>query len=137
MEKREYSCTVGGNINWHSHYGRQNGDSLKNYELKPLYDPATPLLGIYSEETKTERDTCIPLFTVPLFSIARTWRPPRCPLTIKWIKNLWYISRMKYYSAIKRNSFESVLIRWMNLEPIIQNQVSQKEIDSLMHIYGI
>ena len=74
-------------------------------------------LGRYSEEIKTEGDTCIPLFTAALFTIARTWKQPTCPSTDEWIKNLWYIYAMEYYSAIKRNTFESVLMRWMNLEP--------------------
>ena len=72
------------------------------------YDPAIPLLGIYPEETKTERGTCIPVFTTALFTIARTWKQPRCPLTDAWIKKLWYIYTMEYYSATKRNAFESV-----------------------------
>ena len=76
--------------------------------MKPLYDPAIPLLGIYPEETKIERDTCILLFTEALFTIARTWKQSRCPLTDEWIKKSWYIYTMEYYSAIKRNSFESV-----------------------------
>ena len=108
--------------------------------MKPLYDPAIPLLGIYPEETKIERDTCIPLFTAALSTIARTWKQPRCPSTDEWIKKLWYIDTMEYYSAIKKNTFQSVLKRWMKLEPIIQSEVSQKEKDKyfvLMHIYGI
>ena len=64
-----------------------------------------------------------------LFTIARTWKQLRCPSTNAWIKKLWYIYTMEYYSAIKRNAFESVLIRWMNLEPIIQSEVSQKKIN--------
>ena len=111
---------------------------LKKLGIKPLYDPAIPLLGIYSEKTKTEKDTCIPLFFAALFIIARTWKKPRFPLTDKWIKKLWYIYTMEYYSVIKRNAFESVLMRWMNLEPIIQSEVSQKEKDKchiLTHIY--
>ena len=67
-----------------------------------------------------------PNVTAALFTIARTWKQPRCPLTAEWIKKLWYIYTMESYSAIKRNVFDSVLIRWMNLEPIIQNEVSQK-----------
>ena len=105
--------------------------------IKPPYDPATPLLGIYPEEPKIERDTCIPLFIAELFTIARTWKQPRCPSTDEWIKKLWYIYTMEYYSAIKRKSFESVLMRWMNLEPIIQSEMSQKENDKyriLTHI---
>ena len=100
---------------------------LKKLGIKPPYDPAIPLLGIYREETKTEKNTCIPLFSAGLFTIARTWRQPMCPLTDEWIKKLWYIYTKEYFSAIKMNIFESVLLRWMSLEPIIQSEVSQKE----------
>ena len=113
---------------------------LRKLGIKPPYDPAIPLLGIYPEETKIEKDTCIPLFIAALFVIARTWKQPRCPLTDGWIRKLWYIYTMEYYSAIKMNEFELVLMRWMNLEPIIQSEVSQKEKDKyciLTHIYGI
>ena len=115
---------------------------LKKLEIKPPYDPAIPLLGIYPEETKIEKDTCIPVYTEALFTIARTWKQPRCPSTDEWIKKLWYIYTMEYYSVIKRNTFESVLMRWMNLEPIIQSKESQKEKNKyhtlvLMHICGI
>ena len=108
--------------------------------IKLPYDPAVPLLGIYPEETKIEADTCIPLFTAVLFSIARTWKQPRCPSTDEWIKKLSYIYTMEYYSAIKRNTFESALMRWMNLDPITQSEVSQKEEEKyhiLTHIYRI
>ena len=90
---------------------------LKKLRTKPPYDTAIPLPGIYPEETKIEKDTCIPLFIVALFTIARTWKQPTP--TDEWIKKLWYVYSMEYYSAIKRNAFESVLMRWMNLEPII------------------
>ena len=113
---------------------------LKKLGVKPLYDLAIPLLCIYPEETKIEKDTCTPMFIAVLFTIARTWKQPRCPLTDERIKKLWYKYTMKYYSAIKRNTFESVLMRWMNLESIIQSEVNQKEKDKyhiLMHIYGI
>ena len=113
---------------------------LKRLGIKPPYDPVIPLLGIYPEETKTEKDTCIPLFVAALFTIARTWKQPGCPSTDKWLKKLWYIYTMEYFSPIKRNTFESVLMRWMNLEPIIQSEVSQKEKDKyhiLTHIYRI
>ena len=114
---------------------------LKKLEIKPPYDPAITFLGIYPEETNVEKDTCIPLFIAALFTIARTaWKQPRCPLKDEWIKKLWYIYTMEYYSTIKRNAFEPVLMRWKNLEPIIQSEVSQKEKDKhciLMHIYGM
>ena len=79
---------------------------------------------MYPEETKTEEDTCSPVFTAALFTVARTWKQPRCPLTEEWIKKLWYIHTVEYYSAMKRYSFESVLIRWTNLKPLIRNEVS-------------
>ena len=110
---------------------------LKKLGIKPPYNPAVPLLGIYPEETKIEKHTCLPLFTAALYTIARTWNQPRCPLTDEWIKKLWYIYTMENYSIIKKNSFESVLMRWVNLEPIIRSEVSQKDKYTLMHIYGI
>ena len=67
------------------------------------------------------------MFTAALSTISRTWKQPRYPSTDEWVKKLWYIYTMEYYSAIKRNAFESVLMRWMNLEPIIQSEVSQEE----------
>ena len=75
---------------------------LRKLGIKLSQDPAIPLLGIYPEETKIERDTCIPLFIAALFKIARTWKPPRCSSTDEWLKKLWYIYTMEYYSAIKR-----------------------------------
>ena len=100
---------------------------LKKLGIKSPHDPAIPLPGIYPEETKIERDTCIPLFIGAPFTIAGTWKQPRCPLIDEWRKKLWYIHTVEYYSAMKRNAFESVLMGWMNLEPIIQNEVSQKK----------
>ena len=81
-----------------------------------------------------------PVFITALFTTARTWKQPRCPLADEWIRKLWYIYKMEYYSAIKKNAFESVLMRWMKLEPIIQSEVSQKEkhqCSILMQVYGI
>ena len=113
---------------------------LKKLEIKLPYDPAIPLLGIHTEETSIERDTCTPMFIAALFTIAGTWKQPRCPLADEWVRKLWYIYTVDYYSASKKNEFESVLLRWMKLEPIIQSEVSQKEkhqYSILMHIYGI
>ena len=91
---------------------------IKKLGIKPPYDPAIPLLGIYPEETKTEKDTCTPMFTAALFTIftiARTWKQPRCQSTDEWIKKLWYIYTMEYYSAIKRKALDSVLTRRLSL----------------------
>ena len=102
---------------------------LKKLEIKLLYDPVIPLLGIYPEENKIEKNTCIPLFIAALFIIVRTWKQPRCPSTDEWIKKLWYIYTMDYCSAIKRNTFESVIMRWMDLEPIIQSEVRERKVN--------
>ena len=116
--------------------------TMEIVQIELPYDPAIPLLGMYIEETRIERDTCTctPMFITALFMIAKTWKQPRCPSSDEWIRKLWYIYTMEYYSAIKKNTFESVLVRWMKLEPIIQSEVSQKEkheYSILMHIYGI
>ena len=79
------------------------------------YDLVIPLLGIHTEETRSERDTCTPVFTAALFAIARTWKQPRCPSADEWRRKLWYIYTMENDSAIKKNIFESVLMRWMKL----------------------
>ena len=113
---------------------------LKKLEIELPYDPAIPLLGTHPKETRIERDTCTPVFTAALFTIARTWKQPRRPLADEWIRKLRYIYTMEYYSAIKKNAFESVLRKWMNLDPIIQSEVSQKEkhqYSLLIHIYEI
>ena len=96
---------------------------LKKLNTDLPYGPSIPL-GIYPEETKIENDTCIPLFIEALFTIDRTWKQPRCPCTDEWLKRLWYIYTMEYYSVILKNTFESVLMRWMNPEPIIYSEVS-------------
>ena len=80
------------------------------------------------------------MFIAALFTVARTWRQPRCPSTDEWIKKLWYIHMVEYYSAIKKNTSDVVSMQWMNLESIIQSEISQKEKDKyhiLTHIYGI
>ena len=113
---------------------------LKKMEIELPYHPAVPLLGIHTKETRIERGMCTPVFIAALFTITRTWKQPRCPSADEWIRKLWYIYTMEYYSAIKKNAFESVLMRWMKLEPIIQSEISQKEkhqYSILMHVYGI
>ena len=96
-------------------------------QIELPYDRAIPLLGIHTEETRIERDTCTPVFIAALFIIARTWKQPRCPSADKWIRKLWYIYTMEYYSAIIKNTSESVLMRWMKLEPIIQSEEARKK----------
>ena len=96
---------------------------LKKLQIELPYDPAIPLLGIHTKETRIERDTCTPMFIAALFTIAGTWKQPRCPLADK---KVWYIYTMEYYSAMKRNEFDSILMRQIKLEPIIQSEVSQR-----------
>ena len=113
---------------------------LTKLQTELRYDPAISLLGIHTKETITERDTCTPIFIAAQFIIARTWKQHRCPWADEWIRKLWYIYTMEYYSAIKKNTFESVLMRWMKLEPIIQSEEIQKEKQQysiLRHIFGI
>ena len=75
---------------------------------------------IYPEKAIIQKDTCTPVFTAALFAIARTWKQPKCTLTDEWIKKLWHMYTMEYYSARKRNKFEPVELRWMNLEPVTE-----------------
>ena len=84
------------------------------------YDAAILLLGVHTKETRIERDTCTPMFIAALFIIARTWKPSIYLSADEWIRKLWYMYTMEYYSVIKKNTFESVLMRWMKLEPIIE-----------------
>ena len=139
-EKREPSCTVGGNVNWYSLYGEQYGGFFKKLKIELPYDPAIPLLGIYPEKTIIEKDTCTPVFTAALFTVARTWKQPKCPSTGEWIKKMWHIYTMEYYSTIKRKEMELFVMRWIDLESVIQSEVSQKEKNKyhmLTHICGI
>ena len=97
---------------------------LKKLEIELPYDSAIPLLGIHTKETRIERDT---RFIAALFITARTWKQPRCPSADEWIRKQWYIYTMEYYSAIKNNTFESVLMRWMKLEPIYRVKKVRKK----------
>ena len=107
--------------------------TMENHVESPLKSrnrtairPSNPgrMLGIRTEETRIERDSCTPMFITALFTIARTWKQPRCLSADEWIRKLWCVYTMEYYSAIKNSTFESVLMRWMKLEPIIQGEVS-------------
>ena len=113
---------------------------LKKLQIELPYDLAIPPLGIHTEETRNERDMCTRMFIAALFTISRMWKQSRCPSADEWIRKLWQIYTMEYYSAINKNAFESVLMRWMELEPIIKSEVSQKEkhqYSILMHIWNL
>ena len=119
MEKKEHSYTVVGECKLVQPLWRTVWRFLKKLEIELPHNAAIPLLGIHTKGIRTERDTCTPVFIAALFIIARTWKQPRCPSADEWIRKLWYIYTMEYYSAIKKNAFELVLMRWMKLEPII------------------
>ena len=127
MEKRELSYTVGGNANWLQPPWTPAWRFLKPLGIELPYKPVIPLLGINPEETRIEGDTCTPIFIATLFTIGRTWKQPRSPSTDEWVRELWYIYTLEYYSATKRNKFELVLMRWMKLKSIIQSEISQKD----------
>ena len=113
---------------------------LKNLKIELPCDPAIPLLDIYPEKTIIQKDTCTPIFTEALFTTARTWKQPKCTSTEECIKKMWYIYTMEYYSAIKRNEIRSFAETWVDLETVIQSEVSQKEKNKyhiLMHICWI
>ena len=94
---------------------------MKKKKKELPYDPAIPLLGIYPEKTVIQKETFTPMFIAGLFTIARSWKPPKCPSRDEWIKKLWYIYTMEYYSAIKSNEIESFVETWMDLESVIQS----------------
>ena len=100
---------------------------LKKLKTEVPYDPAILLLGIYLKKTLIQKDTCTPMFIAALFTIVKTWKQPKCPSTDECIKKMWHIYTREYYSAIERNKTELSVVRWMDLESVIQSEVSQKE----------
>ena len=112
----------------------------KKLKIELPYDPAIPLLGIYPEKTIIQKVSCTTVFIAALFTIVRTWKQPKCPPTDEWIKKMWHIYTMEYYSAINRNETELFVVRQMGLASVIQSEVSQKEKNKycmLTHTYGI
>ena len=99
---------------------------LKKLKIELPYHPAIPLLGIYPEKTIIQKESCTTMFTAAVFTIARIWKQPKCPMTDDWIKKMWHIYTMEYDSAIKRNKTELFVVRWMDLESVIQSEVSQE-----------
>ena len=101
---------------------------LKKLGIKLPYDPAIPLLSTYLEGTKSEKDTCAPMFIAALLTITRTWKQPKCPSTDEWIKKMWYIYTMEHYSSIKRNEIVSFAATWMDLKiSILINCQTEKD----------
>ena len=103
---------------------RRVGRFLKKLKIELLYDPAIPLLGINPDKTVIRKGTCTPMFTAALFTIAKTWKQPKCPWTDEWLKKMWYMYTMEYYSAIKKNEIMPFAATWMDLEIIILSKVS-------------
>ena len=100
---------------------------LRKLKIELSYDPAIPLLGIYPDKTVIQKDTCTPMFIAALFTIAKTWKQCKCPSTNEWIKKMWYIYTMEYYSAIQKNEIMPFAATWMDLKIIILSEVNQKE----------
>ena len=112
---------------------------LKKLKIELPYDPAISLLGTYPEKTIIQKESCTTMFTAALFTVARTRKQPKCPSTDEWIRKMWHIYTTEYYSAIKRNKTELFVMRWMDVESVIQSEVSQKEKNKyriLMHVCG-
>ena len=98
---------------------------LKKLKIELPYDPAIPFLGIYLEKTIIQKHACTPMFIAALFTIAKTWKQPKCPLTEESIKKVWYINTVEYFSSIKKNKITPLAATWMDLEIIILSEVSQ------------
>ena len=99
---------------------------LKKLKIDLPYDPAIPPMGIYREKTIIQKESCTTMFIAALFTIARTWKQLKCPSTDEWVKKMWHIYTMEYYSAIKRNKIELFIVRWMDLESVIQSKRSEE-----------
>ena len=104
---------------------------LKKLKIELSYDPVIPLLGIYPEKTIIQKDTCTPVFIAALFTIAKTWKQPKYPLTDEWIKKMWYIYTMEYYSAIKKNEIMPFATTWMDIEIIILSEVRKRKTNTI------
>ena len=108
---------------------------LKKLKIELPYDPAIPLLGIYPKKTIIQKDTCTAIFIVVLFTIARSWKQPKCPSIDEWIKKMWYIYTMEYYSAVTRNEIRSFVETWMDLETVIQSKSEREKQISYINTY--
>ena len=136
MEKGEPSCTVGGNVNWCSHTGKLCSSKLK---IELPYDPAIALLGIYPKGTDAvkQQDTCTPMFIAAMSTTAILWKEPRCPSKDEWIKKMWFMYTMEYYSAIRNDKYPPFASTWMDLEGIMLSEVNQRRTNIIWsHSFG-
>ena len=104
---------------------------LRELNIELLDDPAIPLLGKYLDKTFLEKDTCTCRFIAALLTIAKTWKQPKCPLTDDWIRKMWYIYTMEYYSAIKKNDIMPFAETWMELENLIKSEMNKKKTNTI------
>ena len=134
VEKGKPSYTVGGNASSCSYSGKLCGGLLKKLKIELPYDPVIALLGVYTKDTDVvkRRAICTPMLIAALPTIAKSWKLPRCPSTDEWIKKLWSIYAMEYYSAIKKNDFSTFAATWTALEAIMLSEISQAVKDIYM-----
>ena len=104
---------------------------LKKLQIELPYDPAIPLPGIYPEKTIIQKESCTTMFIAAIFTTVRTRKQPQCPSTDEWIKKMWHMYTMEYYSAIKGNETELFVVRWMDLESVIQSDVRKRKTDTV------
>ena len=104
-------------------------NNIRNLYIELPYDPAIPFFGIYLEETFLKKDICTRMFIAALFTIAKTWKQPKCPSTDEWIRTMWYIYTMEYYSAIRKDDIMPFAATWMELENLNLSEMSQKDKD--------
>ena len=137
MEKREPSCTVGGNANWFSCSGKV-WRFLKKLKIDLPYDPAIALLGIYPRDTGElmHKGTCIPMFIAAPSTIAKLWKEPKCPSTDEWIKKLWFIYAMEYNLALRNDEIWPFVATWMEVESVMLSEISHTEKDRY-HIFSL
>ena len=141
MEKGEPSCTVGGNVNWCSPSGKL-WRILKELKIDLPCKPAIALLGIYPKDTDAMKlqDSCTPMFLAAMPTVAKLWKEPRCPWKDEWIKKMWFMYIMEYYSAIRNNKYPPFVSTWRDLEGIMLSEISQSEKDEhymVSSIWGI
>ena len=110
---------------------------LKKLKIELPYNPAIPLLGIYPEKTIIQKEICTTVFIAALFTVAKIQKQPRCPSTDEWIKKMWYVYTMEYYSAIKKNEILPLATTWMDLESIMLSQISQTDKNKYCMLHGI
>ena len=128
VEEEDVFCIVGGNASWCGHSGKQYGGSSKKLKIELLYDPPIALLGIYPQDTGVlfQSDTCTPMFIAALSTIANC-KEPNCPSMDEWIKKMWYVYTMEYYSAIKKNEMLPFATKWMELEGIMLSEINRRK----------